>query len=86
MKRNDGYQTVIVIERDFSYVDCDLQYHYIGAPCHSFEEARELVYAHRQRNCDFQVSYVNNDPNYVEINAETGEIVAEYYVRLMVDI
>lgn len=79
-------QTIIVIERNYSYTDPDLRDRYLGVPCHGFEEARELVYAHHHRGCDYNTIYVNNGVDYIETNGETGEIVAEYFVRLLVDV
>lgn len=76
-------EIIVIVERTFDFSDPDLCKRYIGAPCHTFEEARELVYAHRRRGCDFFTSYVNNGTDYAEIDAETGEVVAEYYVRLI---
>ena len=77
--------TIVVIERDYSIRDEDLRDRYIGAPCRSFEEARELVYAHHHYGGDYNTSYVNNGTNYIEISGETGEILAEYFVRLIVE-
>lgn len=77
--------TITVVERDYSINDPDTRDRYIGTVCRSMEEARELVYAHHHRGCDYNTVYVNNGTNYVEINGETGEMVAEYFVRILTD-
>lgn len=73
-----------VIERDNRIYNPDARERYIGgSPCMSFDAARELVYAHCEWGHDVSVSYVNNGTNYNEIDRETGEVVKEYYVRLI---
>lgn len=75
--------TISVIMRDNSIADPYSRDRYLSTvPCHSFEEARELVYSNRHYNCDFSTSYVNNGLNYAEVNSETGELVAEYFVQI----
>lgn len=76
---------IVVVMRDNSEVDPDMRDKYIGGVCRSFEEAREVVYGHRHWCCDYHCNYVENGINYAEINGETGEIVAEYFVRQVVD-
>ena len=78
-------KTVMVIGRDYSVKNPNMRDRYIGSPCRTFEEARELVYAHRHWNGDYNASYVENGVNYVEISGETGEVLAEYFVRLLVN-
>lgn len=78
-------KAISVIMRDYSVKDPDMRDRYIGAVCQTFEEAREVVYGHHHWGCDYNTEYVNNGTNYIEINGETGEIVAEYFVRLVVD-
>lgn len=79
-------KTIVVIERDYSIKNPELQDRYIGTPCHTFEEARELVYAHRHWNGDYDTNYIENGTNYIEISGETGEVLAEYFVRLVTGI
>lgn len=74
---------IIVIERDYRISDPDMRDRYVGSVCHTFEEARKLVYAHRCCDCDISVCYVNNGTDYAVSNAETGELVCEYFVRLI---
>ena len=78
-------QIITVVERDFRLCE-DCRDRYIGGtPCVSFEGARELVYAHRERGNDISVeNYIENGTVYAETSAETGEIVKEYYVKLLV--
>ena len=78
-------QVIVVVERDYRLGE-DFQDRYIGGtPCVSFEGARELVYAHRERGNDISVeSYVENGTIYAETSAETGELVKEYFVQLLV--
>lgn len=77
--------TIVVIERDYSVKDPDLRDRYIGAPCRTFEEARELVYAHHHWSGDYNTSYVENGTNYIEVSGDTGEVLAEYFVRLVTE-
>lgn len=74
---------IVVVERDYRIADPDLRDRYIGGVCRTFEEARELVYAHRCRDCDISASYINNGTDYAMYDAETGELVAQYFVRLI---
>ena len=73
-----------VIERDYSRPE-RFQDRYIGAPCANFEEARELVFAHTYvRTNNLEVNYVEDGVFYTEINRYTGEVVREYFVKVMV--
>lgn len=74
---------IIIVERDYSYRDPDMCDRYVGGVCHTFEEAREVVYNHRRWGCDLSASYVNNGIDYVAVNGETGELEAQYFVRLI---
>lgn len=73
---------ITIVMRDYSVKDPYSRMRYIGAPCLTFEEAREVVYGHHHWGCDFHTSYVDNGTDYIEINGETGELVAEYFVRV----
>lgn len=73
---------IIVIEKDYSKPE-DICERYLGVPCHSFDEAFELVYAHVNQfdETDVHVSYVHNGTNYAETHAQTGELLKEFFVR-----
>ena len=46
---------IAVVERDLTIANEDFQDRYIGAPCRSFDEARELCCAHLGRHNDMHV-------------------------------
>lgn len=73
---------ISIIERDCRIYNKDFQCRYIGAPCHSFDEARELVNAHCDWGNEISVtSYYQNGTSYAEVSRETGEVIKEYFVR-----
>lgn len=72
---------VIVLKKDLDVKDPDFQLSYCGSPCHSLEEAAEIVYNRRKWICDMSVEFVEGGMDYTEINRETCEIHAIYYVR-----
>ena len=73
---------IAVVERDLTIANEDFQNRYIGAPCRSFDEARELCCAHLSRHNDMHVlDYIDNGVHYAETDSETGEIVKEFFVR-----
>lgn len=74
---------ITVIERDYTN-NLNHEVHYIGVPCESFEEAHELVLAHTNY-CfnDLIVNYINNGTDYIEVSRETGEVIREFFVRLV---
>lgn len=76
---------IVVVERDYSLVDPDMRDRYIGGTvCRSFEAARELVFAHQHsRRSNYEINYVENGVDYIEISSTTGEIFAEFFVRLI---
>lgn len=78
-------RTIIIIKKEYGYSDGE-HFSYVGEPCEYSSQAVELIYAQRHYGCEFHTSYVNNGTNYVETHASTGEIVAEYFLRLVVDI
>ena len=73
---------IAVVEHDYSIANPDFRDRYIGAPCRSFDEARELCAAHLSRRNELQVvDYIDNGVHYAETDWETGEVVKEYFVR-----
>jgi len=75
--------TLCVIERNYEIANPDNRDRYFGAPCLSWEEASELVYANIGSREKVDVSYVQNGTNYAVIDMETGEVLREYFVRLV---
>lgn len=75
--------TLCVIERNYAVENPENRDRYFGAPCLSWEEASELVYANIGSCEKVDASYVQNGTNYVVINAETGKVLREYFVRLV---
>jgi hypothetical protein len=75
---------IAVVERDYSIADPDFRDRYIGAPCRDFDEARELCAAHLgYRNKLNTVDYIDNGVRYAETDHETGEILKEFFVRVI---
>ena len=75
---------IAVIEKDNRIPDNLTNPRYIGAPCHSFDEARELVCAHLEHNNEIYVAdLVENGVTYYELDHYTGEILKEFYVKMV---
>ena len=75
--------TLCVIERNYEIANPDNRDRYFGAPCLSWEEANELVYAN-VGSCEMvEVSYINNGTDYAIVDTETGVVLREYFVRLV---
>lgn len=74
---------LVVIERNNNISNPDARDRIIGDICHSFDAARELVSAHCERGHDLYPNYIENGTNYDEFDRYTGEIVKEYYVRVI---
>jgi hypothetical protein len=73
---------IAVIERDNSVSNPYFRDRYIGSPCQSFDEARELCCAHLGYNSELEIhSFIDDGTHYVEISRETGEILKEFFVR-----
>ena len=73
---------IAVIERNNLIDDPYLKDRYIGSPCYSFDEARELCAAHLFRHNELHVvNYIDNGVHYAETDWETGEVVKEFFVR-----
>ena len=73
---------IAVIERDYSIADPDFRDRYIGAPCQSYDEARELCCGHCGRHSELTtVQYIDGGVYYAEIDNETGEVLKEFYIR-----
>ncbi len=78
---------ICVIERDNRIYNPDARDRFIGgSPCISFDGARELVYAHCEWGNEIFPVYVDNGTNYREVVRETGEVVKEYFVRIVPNI
>ena len=75
--------TLCVIERNYGVANPVYSDRYFGAPCVSWEEASELVYANIGSWERVETSYVQNGTNYAVIDTETGEVLREYFVRLI---
>lgn len=75
---------IAVVERDYSVANPDFRDRYIGSPCQSYDEARELCAAHLGfRNELHTCEYVNNGVVYAEIDHETGELLKHFYVQFI---
>lgn len=73
---------ITVVERDYAIADPDSRDRYIGCPCRTYEEARELCFAHMGRHTELiATEYVNNGVVYAEVSTKTGEIVKEFFVN-----
>ena len=75
--------TLCVIERNYAVENPDSRDRYFGAPCLSWEEASELVYANIGSWERVDASYVQNGTNYAVIDTETGKVLREDFVRLI---
>lgn len=56
---------------------------YIGSPCQSWDEARELACAHMaeiEDIADFRMDYTNHGRCYTATDRKTGEILREYFL------
>lgn len=75
---------IAVVECDYSIANPDFRDRYIGSPCYSFDEARELCAAHLFRHNELHVvDYIDNGVHYAETDWETGEVVKEFFVRVV---
>lgn len=75
---------IAVIERNLKIENPDFRDRYIGAPCRSFDEARELCAAHLDRHNEMHtMEYIDGGTHYAETDCETGEIVKEFFVRVI---
>lgn len=73
---------ISVIERNYKLPE-DFRERYIGSPCKSWEEARELACAHMaeiEDVADFRMNYANYGRCYIATDRETGEILREYFL------
>lgn len=71
-----------VLEKDYRVKDFDHRVRYIGSPCHSADEARELIYAHGDWGEKITLMCVEDDSeSYAEISVETGEILKEFFIK-----
>lgn len=71
-----------VLEKDYRVKDRDYSVRYIGSPCHSTDEARELVYAHGDWGEKITLMHLGDDSeSYAEISVETGEILKEFFIK-----
>lgn len=76
---------IAVVEKDYNRAE-GFQERYIGAPCQSFEEATELIFAHFTSKYNNVTNYfVENGMRCVETNRYTGEVVREYFMMLMAE-
>lgn len=72
---------ISVIEKNTNIADPYFRDRYIGAPCHSFDEARELCAAHCGRHTELlTMEYINNGVVYAEVDPETGEVLKHFFV------
>ncbi len=73
---------IAVVERDYAIVNEDFRDRYIGSPCRSYDEARELCAAHCGRHSELAImEYVDNGTVYAEVSEETGELLKHFYVQ-----
>lgn len=73
---------IAVIERNYDVKDPDFRDRYIGAPCRSYDEARELCAAHISYHSELKTEcYIDDGTIYAEVDTETGEIRKEFFVR-----
>ena len=75
--------TLCVVERNYAVENPDSRDRYFGAPCLSWEEASELVYANIGSWEKVDTSYIQNGTNYAVIDTETNKVLREYFVRLV---
>ena len=74
---------ISVIERNYK-LPVDFRERYIGSPCKSWDESRELVCAHLaevEDEADFRMEPTQRGRVYRATSKETGEILREYFVR-----
>ena len=73
---------IAVVERDYAIANEDFRERYIGSPCRSYDEARELCAAHLGYHNEMHViEYIDCGVMYAETSSETGEILKEFFVR-----
>lgn len=73
---------IAVVEKDYAVANEDFRDRYIGSPCRSYDEARELCAAHLgYKNEMHVVEYIDSGVRYAETDHETGEILKEFFVR-----
>lgn len=82
-RKEEKIMTLCVIERNYGVANPVYSDRYFGAPCVSWEEASELVYANIGSWERVETSYVQNGTNYAVIDTKTGEVLREYFVRLV---
>ena len=73
---------ISVIERNYKLPE-DFRERYIGSPCKSWDEARELACAHMaeiEDVADFRMDYTDHGRCYTATDRETGEILREYFL------
>lgn len=73
-----------VIEKNYQIRNTAHNVRYIGSPCTTAEEARELVYAHCDWGDVIELARIDENENgffYYETSTETGEITKEFFVR-----
>ena len=75
--------TLCVIERNYGVANPVYSDRYFGAPCVSWEEASELVYANIGSWERVETSYVQNGTKYAVIDTITNEVLRRYFVRLI---
>jgi hypothetical protein len=73
---------ITVVERNYRLPE-DFRERYIGSPCKTWDEARELSYAHLyevEDEADFRMEHTERGRVYRALHKETGEILREYFV------
>lgn len=73
---------IIVIERDYRDTSA-LRNMVIGSIYEGFNDAQQLVFSRCPSGCALDHTFVDNGDNYIAIDRYTGEIVKEFYVRLI---
>lgn len=75
---------IAVVERDYTIANPDFRDRYIGVPCYGFDEARELCAGHLSYHNELHVvDYIDSGVHYAETDHETGEILKEFFVRVV---
>lgn len=75
---------IAVVERDYAVANKSFRDRYIGAPCHSYDEAFELCAAHLGYKNELHIQeYVDNGIVYAEVDPETGELLKHFYVQFV---
>lgn len=75
---------ITVVERNYNLPE-DYRDRYIGSPCISWGEARELAMAHMyevEDVAEFHMDYTDHGRKYTAIHRETGEILREYFLTV----